>query len=500
MGKNSKRYYVGSFFWGTIAKILDAGLKFITIPLLLAYFGDINYGLLTLAIATNAYMRILNMGMNTGAVKFFSQWISSGKTTLIDRVARTNLTFFILIGILNSIILLVLAFWGQSVFSISIEQFNDFRKLLFILATVSIFNWMSMVFFQLLVADEKIAYTQQVLSAKAILNLLLVLITIQFQFTLLQYFLGLSILNVSIIIPYSYVVLKQKLVKKIRPAFYWNDFKEIISYSLAIFAISLFQFTATQSRPIVLGIFSNEGPAILSDYRIIEVFPLFIISIGTMLISILLPKSSKAIQEKNTIKINNIAYTGTKYSSILVACLCFPVILNAENLLRVYVGGEYANLANWLIMWCFTVVLYLHNSPVSSLVLATGKTRTLVYSSAISSIISIAINAILTDYFGVGSAVIGYLTYIIIQMSFYYLYFNRKVLKLRSYEVFKSFIIPSILGTIAYFAIQQLNFNINGLMLLMIIKSLAWLYAVWNSITLQQNKLQAKDILQLIIK
>src|SRR5690606_11730699 len=147
--------------------------------------------------------------------------------------------------------------------------------------------------------------------------------------------------------------------------------------------------------------------SILSDYRVIEVFPIFIISIGGMLISILLPKTSQAIQRNDRNTIERMAYEGTKYTSILIALLCFPVILNAKELIILYVGEDYSHLSIWLSLWVFTLTLFLHNSPVSSLVLATGKTRMLVYSSGIACTVSIIFNAVLTQKFGVGSAVIG---------------------------------------------------------------------------------------------
>ena len=70
------RYFAGSFIWSVISKLTDAAVKFFTIPLMLHYFGKDNYGILTLAVATNAYMNLLNLGINTGAVKYFSQWIA----------------------------------------------------------------------------------------------------------------------------------------------------------------------------------------------------------------------------------------------------------------------------------------------------------------------------------------------------------------------------------------------------------------------------------------
>lgn len=473
--KSSIKYVAGSFVWSSIAKVLNAALKFISIPLLLKYFGKDNYGLITLAVSTNAYMQLLNMGMNTGAVKFFAQWIAVKDYNRIHRVARTNLTFYIGLGLINGIVLLILAWKGGSVFKITPDEFITFRYLLYILAGTSVINWTILVFNQLLVADEKMAFTQQILSIRNILNLVIVLLTIYFKWSIIQYFFYDSLVSMAVVIPYFWMSKHKHLIQSILPGFYWKDFAEVFKYSLAIFAMSIFQFTATQSRPLILGMFSNQGASILSDYRVVEVFPVFIISIGGMLISILLPKTSQAIQRNDRKAIEKMAYEGTKYTSILVAVLCFPIMLCAKELLTLYVGESYAHLSIWLSLWVFTLTLYLHNSPVSSLVLATGKTRMLVTSSAISCIISIVINALLTNQFGVGSAVIGYLVYIIIQMSFYYLYFNNKILGLKSIKVFKSFIVPTGIGLGVMLFISFLKFNIHSLALMMIVKSGVWL-------------------------
>lgn len=472
--RTSYKYFVESFAWGTISKILNASIKFLSIPLLLRYFGDDDFGLITLAIATNAYMNLLNMGMNTGAVKFFSQWIATENYSLINKVSRTNLTFYLIIGLINSCILILFAIFGETIFNIKPDQFNTFRNLLFILAGFSLINWTTFVFKQLLVADEKLAFTQRVFAVRTIFELGVVLFTIYFKLSILEYISILYGLNSAIIIPFYIASKKRKLIDKLLPAFYWKEFSTVFKYSLSIFAMSFFQFTATHSRPLVLGMFSQEGVSVLTDYKIIEVFPIFIVSIGGMIISILLPKASKLVQQKNRTGIKKLAYDGTKYTSLLVSIMCFPIILNSKEILTLYVGNEYGHLFIWLSLWIFSLTLYLHNSPVASLVLSTGKTKMLVYSSAISCIVSIIINAVLVKYIEVGSAVIGYFIHIIVQMSFYYIFFNKKVLGLNSLRVFKSFIYPTLCGITAAYLIYMLDIQLSNKFILIIIKSSLW--------------------------
>lgn len=472
--RNKANYFAGSFLWGVIAKLLDAGIKFLTIPLLLSYFGKQNYGLLTLAISTNAYMQLLDMGMNTGGVKFFAQWIATGKYNLIDRVARTNISFYLIIGLLNSLILIILAADGSRLFKVSPEEFITFKSLLYILSAFCIVNWLIFVFNQLLIADEKIIFTQQMLVIKSIWGLLVIWMTIYFEWSIKQYFSYYLLSNLIIIFPYFFYCQKRKLVSSIVPALYWKDFSIVFKYGLGILAMSLFQFTATQSRPLILGMFVKEGVGILTEYRIIEVFPIFIISLGSMLISIFLPKTSKAIQNNDRLSIEKLAYEGTRYSSILIALLCFPIIINAKELLTLYVGTAYSELAIWLMLWVFTLTLFLHNSPISSLVLSSGKTKMLVYSSAIACVISVLINVILANKLGVGSAVIGYLIYVIIQMSFYYFYFNNRILHLNSWRVFKSFIVPTFIGIVVSGVIMIIKIHTAILLLEIFVKTILW--------------------------
>jgi O-antigen/teichoic acid export membrane protein len=473
MGKQLN-YFATSFSWGVIAKLLDAAIKFLTLPLFLSYFGIEYFGLLTLAIATNAYLQLLDMGMNTGIVKFFSQWISTSNYNLLDRVARTNISFYLVVGVLNCFLLLSLGIWGESLFRVTADQFITFRYLLFILAAFSIINWITFAFTQLLIADEKIGFTQQMLSVRSILGLAVIGATLMLKWSIHQYFFSYMLINASIIIPYYALCRRRKLISSMLPAFYWKDFSVVFKYGLSILAMGVFQLTATHSRPLVLGLFSNDGVGILAEYRIIEVFPIFIISLGGMLISIFLPKASKAIHDNNSAVIELWAYKGTQYTSVLVALLCFPIILSAHELLILYVGEGYSHLEIWLSLWLVALIMFLHNTPIASLVLASGKTRILVFSTAIASITSVVVNALLCNILGIGSAVVGYLVYIFIQMSFYYFYFNSKVLKLNSMKVFKAFVIPTGLGFFAFIGVYLLKFEINSITLQIIVNTVIW--------------------------
>ena len=457
--KVTKNYYIKSFFWGSLSKIIKAVVNFISVPLLLKCYGESDYGILSLATAANAYIALLDLGMNTGAIKYFSQWKAEKKEALIDSVARTNITFYGLVGVINALILVTLGIFGGTLFSLSAKQFETLRICLFIIATFSIFNWISTAFNQLLTAFGKIAFVQQILCVTAILEIVGITTTFLFRLQIYHYFFITVGINAIVLFPYALNCRLSGYISSIKPLFDWQNFKTVFFYSLNIFVLALFQMTATNSRPVILGIFNSDSAKVSAEYRIISVVPSFILTLGGMISTILLPKASEAIAISDSKKKERIAYKGTFFTAILANILCIPFILCAKDFLSAYVGIAYTYLSNWLVLWCITVLIQIHTTPCNALILATGKTFHLVILSAVSCVISMCINAFFANKIGVGSAVIGYFVYVLIVIGGYYLFFYKEILELQGRKVFLSFFKPTLLSLFVMLVVFVVHFE-----------------------------------------
>ncbi|MFL9831930.1 polysaccharide biosynthesis C-terminal domain-containing protein [Flavobacterium sp. ST-87] len=471
---STAKYVAKSFIWGTISKIISAAIQFISVPLLLSNFGQVDFGLIALASSINAYMTLLDMGVGTGAVKYFSEWIGTKDYNILDSVARTSISFYGIVGLINALVLIIIAFWGLSMFSLEHDQIPVIRTMFLILAFFSVINWSSSVFNQLLIANEQMFLVQQVNIIRSFIGFAVVGITLWLNWSITYYFFAYTLVNTLILVPFYLQSKKHKLVQSFVPASDWKNFGIIFKYSLAIITMGLFQMSAVHLRPIVLSIYSTEGIQIVTDYRILETITLFVISVGGSFTSIFMPKTTKLLIENNIENISNFICTATKYTTIVVVSLCIPIILNSRELLVFYVGKDFIDLSVWLELWIFIIIFGLHSSPVASLVLSTGKTKMLVFSSAIACVISLIINAVLTPHFGVGAAVIGYVVYIVIQMSFYYFYFNNHVLGLSSMKIFKSFFVPAVFSFISAFIIWYLDLSFNNLLFQIFVKTIIW--------------------------
>ncbi|GGF24767.1 lipopolysaccharide biosynthesis protein [Echinicola rosea] len=443
-----KKIFSGSV-WGIAAKVLDAVAKFVTIPLLVGYYGKSDYGLIALAFSLNAYLRLMDLGMNIGSVRYFAMWESRAEYGKIANASRSSMVFYGLIGLANALIFVVMADFGPEFFNISPEQAPTYRVMMYILAASTVFNWLSNVVIQLLSAKDELGYVNRITVISSVLNFLFALAAIHFKWPLTVYFLFYT-LSLLVVIPFNVHRLRLypvPLGTLLLPKWDGKAFRQILGYSVAIFAMGLFQFSAKELRPILLAKFAS-GIDVLTDYRVIQTIANLIMSFGSIFLQVLLPSASKAHAENDHGKMAKMVFEATRYISIFLTLVVFGLILNADNLLVLYMGESYLDLSKWLIIWLLTVLLSMHNTPVASLVLSSGKTKVLVFSAAIGCLISLPITVVFAKEMGVGAAVIGYLVYMLIQMGFFYFYYIPKVLHLSSTRIFFKAFSPSLLGAV----------------------------------------------------
>jgi O-antigen/teichoic acid export membrane protein len=483
MGK-SKNYYISSIFWSTLSKILNAALGFVSVPLLLQHYGKAEYGLLSIAIACNGYMHLLDLGINTGAIKYYSQWNAEGKQDKTFRVARSNITFYFFIALINIGILLSIACWGENMFSVTHNQFHQIRLCLYVIASFCVFSWVTTVFNQLLVANQQMAYTMKVQCFQTFLKGIAIILALCENITLTKYFLLVTAAVSFAVLPYGFRCLKKNYIDSLRPAWYWNDFKEVFIFSLSIFTLSFFQVSASQSRPILLSMFANDSASVVADYRIIEVVPNLIIMITGTFSGVFLPKTSEMVARKETSAIKDFVYKWTTYTTVITVLISFPFILCSNEVLSAYVGSEYCYLSKWFTIWCLTVLVQMHTTPANSLVLAHGQTKLIVRITAIASVLSMILNVFLCRNLGIGSAIISYFLYVLTIIGMYYVCFYKKMFNLSRLMVLKKFVSPVILAVVVLIPVSLLPIDISlfGLLnervayiLLCMIKSLIWI-------------------------
>ena len=128
--------------------------------------------------------------------------------------------------------------------------------------------------------------------------------------------------------------------------------------------------------------------------------------------------------------------------------LCLPIILCSKGLLAFVVGSEYIHLSFWLSLAIIAFCFNLPTSVCNSLVLAIGKTKPLIFATAILCVLSISLNIILAPQIGMGSAIIAYFVYVITIALYNYFFYYPKLFNIKTSTLIFPVIKPIIFGVI----------------------------------------------------
>ena len=186
MGSTQK--IVSGVVWSTIVNIVNAVYGFIAVPILINHFGKAEYGLIGLAMSVNVYMNLMDMGFNSTNVRFYSAWLAEKKYDRLRKGFQTSLSFYGVIGLLNALIMLIVALFASSIFNVTQEQNIVLQHLMYILAATAFCHWFSSCFDQLIKATENIAWLQKITLSTKVLMIIVLAATVIFNLSIELYF------------------------------------------------------------------------------------------------------------------------------------------------------------------------------------------------------------------------------------------------------------------------------------------------------------------------
>ena len=248
MGSSGK--IVKGVFWTTLLNIVNGIYGFISVPILIAYFGKSDYGLIGLAMSVNVYLRLMDLGFNSTNVRFFSSWLAKKELDKVKKLFQTSLAFYGSVGLLNAFILVAISCFSSSLFHLEGEQDLILKHLFYILAISAFISWFTSCFDQLIKAHEYVGWTQKVTLLPKLFQIAILGVTVWFRLSIEWYY-ALTAFSMFLVIPFA--------VHKIRflapyisflPVLNRPIFKTILPYCLNIFSFSLFQFSINYLRPI----------------------------------------------------------------------------------------------------------------------------------------------------------------------------------------------------------------------------------------------------------
>lgn len=435
--------------WTTIQNIVKILYSLIAVPFLINFYGKEEYGLIGLAMSVNAYITLLDMGMTNSNVRFFSEYLAKGDSVRVQRLFGLTHLFYLVLGIINTILLFGASFFVESFFKVTPDQAVILRHLLWIIALNATFSWTSVCFDQFLRANELIDWIKRRVTFLKLMLFIVLLCAILFKWPIEWYFFGFTFMG-TIILPWTMIK-----VRKVMPSLHFSYrydgemLRTILPYALSIFSFAIFHFFVTSSRPLFLG--NMVGPGAVAEFNIMLAITSVVTIFTASVMQVLLPILTKMQVRHDDQGVQSMMLTGTKFSSIFVSALIFLLAISAKELLTIYVGEEYTSLSFWLIIWLLTLLLS-HRNVMTALVFTEKRLKSVSIMSAIAMTAALTLYSLLVPLYGVGGVVIGYAVHEIIHTLFYYIFFLPKYFNINTKQIFTNAVLPSwlVLGSIGF--------------------------------------------------
>ena len=470
-----------SFSFNAVAQIIDAFIKFFTIPILLSFFGENNYGIIVTVISINAYLLILDLGMSAGAVKFYSEWFASGEDQKINFLLSLSLFFYSSIAVLSSLILFFVGYYIEYFFAhIGDQNLLVIQNLIYLSALFTLSNWIFQISNQILISLKKIYITSYFLIFKSLLYLLVVYLTVYYSLTVAEYFiyflLSIFVINISQI-SYVYFTCINNFTFNLN--FKDGDLKSIISYSSGVLLVGILLSTITKTRPLIISSFSMNTFVDVSYFKILEIIILLVTSLGSILVSIFLPEMIEKFnsRKKNYNEFNTYFLSKIKTATFISVFLCIPIGLNSSEILNLFVGEKYSFLSPWLTFWSFILMFNLYNTPGASLLLSIGKFNYYNKYLFLSCVLTLTLSVFAVQAIGVGGVVIGYGFHTFFMMIVFFTKIYKKDFRVSPLNIFyillKYYLSAFIISVFVFYVFY--NTDIENLLMLIILKTLLFM-------------------------
>lgn len=445
---SSKKIFSG-VFWSVLTNIANALYGFIMVPILISHFGKAEYGLIGLAQSVNAYMQLMDLGLTSTNVRFFSNWMAAGDNAKVKKLFSTCTAFYGFVGLINAVVLIVVLLFSDKIFNVTPEQEIILKNLFGILALTALINWFTSCYNQIIQATENVAWTQKRLLVTKLLMIIALIITIWFGFSITLYYLLTMMCN-WLILPW--VIHKVKDVAPMVsfiPRFDKSVFKEILPYTLNLFLFSIFQFSYNNLQPVFIGMRSTVET--VSDYKVVMGIVGVCSAVTSVFLNALLPSSSKAVANNDKKAYDMIAYKGTKYIMIFLGFCVFGMMTINRDLLTIYVGDSFLYLIPCMNL-ILLAILSRHMNAIASLILGGTNLKPIVRMTAFSAITALTISWIFIPAHGVLAVAYSIICFELLQALFYYLFYFPKMMSIRSGYIFISIFVPvTLVGILGYF-------------------------------------------------
>lgn len=387
--------------------VLGMGVGILLTPYMIAQLGLAAYGVWTLALTltfAGGYAALADLGIEAATARYVAEAISDGDEEALNRTVATTLTFFIALGLVLGLAMVVLAHSLTGLFSVS-QGLRDSATICFALVGGQIaLELPSRAFVAVLEGTQQFVTYQTVEVTRAVLQAILWVGALAAGYGLAALGLGLAITTGLCLALYW------RLAHRAVPALRASprrasraEFKRLVTYGGAVTGLRFAGTLYRQMDKIILGIALT--PSAVALFEIANKIHLSASMVQSMSVSALLPATATSRREPELLR--DIFLRGTCYTVAASLPFVIAIFAFAEPLIRDWIGSEADGAAGPARLFLVYLLLNVFHNVGSVMVVALGRLRTMVIATLANVFINLGVSIALVGPLDIYGVIIG---------------------------------------------------------------------------------------------
>lgn len=340
--------------------ILHAMIGFLYVPILLHYIGTSEYGLYQLIGSLIAYFSIMDFGLSTAIVRFYTKYKAINDKIGMENILAISLRGYAMIAVLVFILGGVCYFLLGEVFSASmtVVEIMQIKQLFLLLLFNIVFTLTTMIFRSVINAHERFQFLKGMETIELVCQPVVIILVLQeypsaFSVAMVQ-----TVLNIVLTGIRAYYCFTS-LHMTIR-FHYWNrelfhDFKRL---ALSVFAVMVIDQLFFKTNQIILGIIS--GAAAVAVYSIASLIYMNYMALSMAISEVYLPHVTALVAKREPIeRLSSLFIQIGRWQYYLLALVSTGFIIFGKQFIEFWAGKGFED-AYWitlLIIIPFTIDL-----------------------------------------------------------------------------------------------------------------------------------------------
>lgn len=430
-------------------------------PVMLNLLGQSEYGLFKLASTVTSYLGLISFGIGSAVVRYLVKYRAEGDKDGEERMFGLFNIIFLVISAITLVVGVVIAFnvgliYGQS---LSNEQLFEMTILVLILTINTAICFSATPYTAVVTCHERFIFLQ-------IINIITTVLTpIANLFVLFLGFKSIGMVASSfaltIVVRIVYIIYVKSSIG-IKPR-YKNMptylVKELLIFSFWIFVSNVVNQLYNATDTVIIGAVPALATVGVAIYNVGATFTNMMQSFTTGINSVLTPKiNTMVFTGSSNAELTDMVIRFGRLQAYIVALVCSGFIAFGQQFIKLWAGSDYSE-AYWVCLaTMIPICIPLVQSVALNIIVAQNRHRfrSLVYLGI--AIVNVIGTILCVNQFGIiGAAVVSGVAYIIGPGLILNWYYWKKIgLEIPRFwkEIFKLFIIPTIMAAVTIFILN----------------------------------------------